>query len=100
MNIDERVIEKVFSTPARLRIVSALIASPTIIFSEMMNNLGLTRGNLSSHMKMLEKHEFVSVLKEFVNNRPQTTYKITELGRESFRQYVAILEEIIASTKE
>ncbi len=100
MNIEEKVVEKVFSTPARLRIVSALVASPTIIFSDMMNSLGLTRGNLSSHMKMLEKYEFVTVLKEFVNNRPQTSYKITELGRESFRRYVAILEEIISSTKE
>ncbi len=100
MKIDEKVVEKVFSTPVRLRIVAALIARSPIIFSEMLKELELTRGNLSSHMKQLEQNSFVTVKKEFVNNRPQTSYEVTKEGQTAFEQYVKLLETIISSSKE
>lgn len=100
MKIDEKVVEKVFSTPVRLKIVAALIARSPLIFSEIISELELTRGNLSSHMKQLESNGFVEVKKEFVNNRPQTSYDITPEGRAAFEQYVKLLESIISSSKE
>jgi DNA-binding HxlR family transcriptional regulator len=98
--IDEAQLEKLFSSQVRLKVVASLITSSPQVFSDIIETLGLTRGNLSSHMKQLEQSNIVKVEKKFVANKPQTSYSVTELGRESFTKYVKMLEQIISSVKE
>jgi len=93
-------LEKVFQVPARLKIMSALLARDTIDFTEIIELIGLTRGNLSMHMKLLNENNYVKITKKFVKNKPKTMYQITETGKTDFKMYISILEEIITKLKE
>jgi DNA-binding MarR family transcriptional regulator len=61
--------------------------------------LGVTDGNLASHIKALEKEKYISVSKTFVDRKPNTKYKITERGRNAFKKHVDALEAVVKQTK-
>ncbi len=92
-------LEKVFHVPARLRIMSVLLANKKADFSGLITMLELTRGNLSMHMKMLEESNYITIKKQFVKNRPKTTYHLTPLGKRDFKLYIEMLENIISTIK-
>lgn len=92
-------LEKVFQVPARLKIMSVLMANKKADFSELIHLLELTRGNLSMHMKMLEESRYITIKKQFVKNRPKTTYYLTALGKRDFKLYIEMLETIISTIK-
>jgi len=50
----------------------------------LKNVLGITAGNLASHIKVLKNSGLVTVTKQFVDNHPQTTLLVTEKGKEDF----------------
>jgi DNA-binding MarR family transcriptional regulator len=56
-------------------------------FLYLMNQLGLTFGNLSSHMTKLEEAGYINVEKEFVDKKPVTRLSLTEEGRAAFSDY-------------
>ena len=89
-------LQKVFESRIRLGIMSALMVNDTLDFNALKELLGLTDGNLASHLKALEQQEIVVVSKQFVGRKPSTTYKATERGRDLFRQQLAALEELIS----
>ncbi len=95
MELSDKQIEKIFSASVRLKIVAALISQSPLLFVDVQNELELTKGNLSSHIKQLEDNGIVVVIKKFVGKRPQTSFELTELGREAFNSYVKMLESII-----
>jgi len=95
MELDDKQIEKIFSSSVRLRIVAALMTRSPLLFLEIQDELDLTKGNLSSHMKQLEENGIVIVIKEFVGKRPQTSFEITDDGKCAFTTYVKMLESII-----
>ncbi|MGZ5490735.1 MAG: transcriptional regulator [Nitrososphaeraceae archaeon] len=41
-------------------------------------------GNLVSHLRMLEKDNLITFKKEFRNNKPHTTYSLTEKRIDEF----------------
>ena len=55
----------------------------------------MTDGNLSIHLRVLEKAKFISIEKKFIGRKPRTTVKITRKGRLAFGHYVQVLEEIV-----
>jgi DNA-binding transcriptional ArsR family regulator len=80
-------LDKVIHEPGRLAIVSYLDAVAEADFLFLMDETGMTRGNLSSHMSKLEKAGYVEVDKTFVEKIPRTTYRLTDAGRAAFRRY-------------
>ena len=80
---------------ARLGIMSVLAAQPALSFTELKALLGMTDGNLSVHLKILEKAKYVSIDKKFVDRKPRTTVRISRKGNIAFDHYVAVLEEIV-----
>ncbi|MBE0687461.1 MAG: transcriptional regulator [Anaerolineaceae bacterium] len=62
-----------------------LVESADFLF--IMQQSGLTFGNLSSHMKKLDEAGYIEVQKEFVDRRPRTTLKLTPDGRKAFKAY-------------
>jgi DNA-binding HxlR family transcriptional regulator len=88
-------IQKVFESRIRLGIMSALMVNDTLDFNTLKELLGLTDGNLASHLKALEQQEIIVVTKQFVGRKPSTTYKATGEGRDLFRTHLAALEELI-----
>ncbi len=79
--------DRLIHEPARLRILSILTGVDAADFNFLQSTLGLTKGNLSSHMDRLEKAEYVSVNKTFNGRVPHTEYVVTEIGRQALEQY-------------
>lgn len=87
-------LDRVIHEPARLRILSILSGLDVGDFSFLLTTLGLTKGNLSSHMDKLEKAGYVDVKKSFNGKVPHTEFRITQGGRDALEQYWKDIDEI------
>jgi len=88
-------LQKVFESRIRLGIMSALMVNDTVDFNALKELLGLTDGNLASHLKALEQQEIILVSKQFIGRKPSTTYNATERGKDLFRKHLSALEKLI-----
>ena len=88
-------LDKNFENRVRLGIMSALMVNELLDFNTLKELLGVTDGNLASHLKALEKHLLVSVTKQFVGRKPNTTYSATQKGKEAFTNHLAALEKLL-----
>jgi len=79
--------------------MSALAVNDRIDFSSLKEVLGVTDGNLASHLKALEKEAFIGVEKAFVNRKPKTSYFMTKEGKNAFDDHLKTLEKLIKSQK-
>ena len=93
-------LNKAFENKVRLGIMAALMVNTKLSFNEFKDLLDLTDGNLASHLKALEKEEYVTVNKSFIGRKPNTTYKITSTGKQAFEMHLKALEEIINQQNE
>ncbi len=66
-----------------------------IDFISLKDLLGVTDGNLASHLKNLEKKEYVSFEKDFVDRKPNTTYKATTAGKSAFKAHINAIEKLL-----
>ena len=88
-------IDRVVHSPARLMILAYLAAVDSADFIFLMNQVGLTRGNLSSHLNTLEEAGYVDIQKEFVDKVPRTLIRLTEAGREAIQTYREQMRTVI-----
>jgi DNA-binding HxlR family transcriptional regulator len=88
-------LNKNFENRVRLGIMSALMVNERLEFNALKDLLGVTDGNLASHLKALEKHDLINVSKQFVGRKPNTTYGATAFGRESFKKHLTALEKLL-----
>jgi DNA-binding MarR family transcriptional regulator len=95
MKISIDGLHKAFESRIRLGIMSALAVNDTLDFNSLKEYLDLTDGNLASHLKGLEKEEFISVEKSFVDRKPNTKYLMTKEGKKAFNEHVEALEKLI-----
>ncbi|MBN2334416.1 transcriptional regulator [Candidatus Bathyarchaeota archaeon] len=80
-------IDRLIHEPARLLIVAHLYVVEGADFLFLMNQTGLTFGNLSSHMSKLEEAGYIEVEKEFIGKKPNTRLSLTDAGRAAFVMY-------------
>jgi DNA-binding MarR family transcriptional regulator len=92
--------DRIIHSPARLAILAHLSVAEEADFTFLMNAIGLTQGNLSSHMSRLEKAGYITVKKEFVGRRPLTLLRLTREGRAAFRAYRRNLKRFLESLPE
>jgi DNA-binding MarR family transcriptional regulator len=85
---------RIFQSKVRLGIVAALISKEKT-FNEIKEILDVTDGNLSSHLSKLEEAGYITVQREFVDKKPQSTYRLTDKGIKEFKEYVLLLEGIM-----
>jgi DNA-binding MarR family transcriptional regulator len=88
-------INKVFDHRVRLAIMSALMVNEFMDFKSLKELLGVTDGNLASHIKALEKEDFVKVDKQFIKKKPNTRYSTTIIGEKAFNEHLDALEKLI-----
>ena len=88
-------LNKVFESKIRLGIISVLAANGSADFATLKSLLELTDGNLASHTRNLEEAGYIRCEKKFVGRKPNTTYVITEEGREAFAAHIAALERFL-----
>ena len=87
-------LDRTIHEPVRLRIVSVLSGVDRADFNFMLSTLGLSRGNLASHMDRLERAGYVEVIKSFSGKIPRTEYRLTAKGRKALADYWTMLDEI------
>jgi len=87
-------LDRTIHEPARLRIVTILSGVDVADFSFLLETLGLTKGNLSSHMDRLEKAGYVEVIKSFKGKIPHTQFRLTKAGQDALAEYWAGLDQI------
>jgi len=92
-------LNRVIHEKGRLAIMSMLAASQELSFTEMRDALGMTDGNLTTHIKALQQEGYVSVAKSYQNRRPLTTCSLTTPGRKAFAEYINLLEKIVRQNK-
>ena len=88
-------LDRTIHSPARLMILAYLGAVDSADFIFLMNQVGLTRGNLSSHLKPLEEAGYINITKEFVDKVPRTLINLTDKGREAIQAYREQMRTII-----
>ena len=93
-------LNKAFENKVRLGIMAALTVNSKLSFNDLKELLELTDGNLASHLKALEKSNFINVKKSFIGRKPNTTYELTSLGKSEFELHLNALEEIIKNHKQ
>ncbi|MEK6782360.1 MAG: transcriptional regulator [Bacteroidota bacterium] len=92
-------LDKVLEHSSRLQIVSVLMANESGDFNSIKELLSLTDGSLATHIKALEREKYITVLKTFVDRKPNTRYKATERGRTAFKKHLEAMEEVIKQQK-
>ena len=81
-------LDKAFENRTRLGIMSALMVNDCLDFNSLKELLGLTDGNLASHLKSLEKSKYVVYKKEFLERKPNTIYIATDSGKKAFKRHI------------
>jgi DNA-binding transcriptional ArsR family regulator len=80
-------LDRLVHEPARLAILSILAAAEDVEFRYLEETIGLTKGNLSSHLSKLEVGAYVTVKKSYRGKIPTTSLRITVQGRRALDSY-------------
>lgn len=75
--------------------MSALMVNDFLDFNTLKDLLDVTDGNLASHLKSLEKSDYVQFQKEFLDRKPNTKYSATTNGKEAFRKHINAIEQLL-----
>ena len=90
---------KAFESRIRLSIMAILAVNDMLDFNALKEFLHITDGNLASHLKALEKEDFIGIEKSFIGRKPNTRYFITTSGKSAFNIHLSALQELIQSQK-
>jgi DNA-binding MarR family transcriptional regulator len=89
-------LDRIIHEKARLSVLTSLVAHPRgLLFGRLKDLCGLTDGNLSRHLQILQEAGFIEIAKTFEHNRPQTTCWITSSGRKRYVEYLRVLEQVV-----
>ena len=80
-------VDRLIHEPARLAIMTNLFVVESANATYLLQQTGLTWGNLGSHLNKLEEAGYVAVAKGYQGRKPETTVSLTEQGRSALVQY-------------
>jgi len=79
--------------------MATLAGVDRVDFNDLKVQLGLTDGNLSTHLTALANAGYVKIAKSFKGRKPRTTVSQTARGRRSLTNYIDLLQGILAKAK-
>ena len=89
-------LDRVIHERARLSVLTSLITNPRgVSFADLKQLCSLTDGNLSRHLRVLERARMVEIAKGHDHNRPLTVCRITASGRQRYLEYLLTLEQVV-----
>jgi DNA-binding MarR family transcriptional regulator len=88
-------LNKAFENKLRLGIMSALVVNDYLDFNTLKDLLDATDGNLATHLKSLEKSDYIRYKKEFLDRKPNTKYSVTDEGRKAFVKHIKAIEQLL-----
>jgi DNA-binding transcriptional ArsR family regulator len=98
--VSEDELDPVIHAPARLRIVVTLATLPVgdnLSFTRLQDLIGLTPGNLITHLRKLEDAEYVTTVKSGRGVTARTAVSLTSAGRAALDRYSAVVRELLGS---
>jgi DNA-binding MarR family transcriptional regulator len=87
-------LDRLVHEPARLAVMALLYVVESADFTFVMNQTGLTWGNLSAHLSKLEEAGYLETEKSFKGRRPNTSLRLTEQGRAAFSTYARKMKQV------
>lgn len=87
-------VSKIFESKIRIQMIASLSVSD-LTFNQLKKICQCTNGNMTTHTTKLLESGYVIKKKEFVKDKPQTTYHLTDYGRNEFNEYVKILNRLV-----
>ncbi len=96
--MDVEQLDPIIHVPARLRIVATLAALPagdTLAFTRLQDMIGLTPGNLITHLRKLQDAGYLETEKTGNGQASRTTFALTLQGRAAFESYTAALRGLL-----
>jgi len=89
-------LDRVIHEKARLSILTSLVTHRQgLVFGDLKQMCGLTDGNLSRHLQVLEEAGLVAIEKGYDHKRPQTLCRVTSSGRQRYLDYLKVLEQVV-----
>lgn len=88
-------LNKAFESRVRLGIMSILMVNDAVDFGTLKEQLQITDGNMASHSSALEKLGYITIRKQFIGKKPNTSYAATMEGRKAFNEHLFALERLI-----
>ena len=88
-------IDDVIHGRIRLGIMAYLAEMEVADFTELKTVLKTTQGNLSVHLKKLEDASYVSIDKSFLDRKPLTRARLTQIGRKALAAYIATMTGLV-----
>ena len=93
-------LDPVIHAPARLRIVVTLAAlrdGDDLSFTKLQEVIGLTPGNLITHLRKLEDAGYVTTAKNGSGVTARTSVALTHTGRAALEHYTTVLRQLLDS---
>ena len=93
------VFNETIHQSTRLRIMTMLVSQPEgdrLAYGFIQQTLGLTGGNLTTHLRKLEDADYLVTTKEFLDSKPRTWVEATPTGRRAFAEYLSNLESALS----
>ena len=88
-------LDPILHSQLRLAVISLLISVKEADFVFLKEKTNATAGNLSVQVQKLKDAGYIEVAKQFKDNYPQTTCKITKEGIKAFELYVKNLQSYL-----
>ena len=99
MSHGEIFLDETIHQPTRLRVMTMLVSQAEggrLSYGFIQRTLGLTGGNLTTHLRKLEEVGFLATSKEIVEAKPRTWVQATREGREAFAEYLVNLDRALS----
>ena len=77
--------------------LAVLFRNRIISFTDLRDGLGLTPGNVASHLGHLEAAGYVKGGRTLVDFTFKAHYRITERGSDAFKEYLRVLRNLLQS---
>jgi len=91
-------VNRLIHEPSRSVILAVLLAVESADFLYLQRETGLTKGNLSVHLSRLEEAGYISIEKTYRGKIPLTLCRMTEEGRQAFKDYRKQLQQFVEQT--
>lgn len=92
-------LDPILHSQLRLAVMSLLISVKEAEFTFIKEKTNATAGNLSVQVQKLKDAGYIDVTKQFKDNYPLTTCRITKAGILAFEDYVKVLQEYLKVAK-
>ena len=96
--MNANALDPLIHAPARLQIVATLAALPAgsaLSFTRLQEMIGLTPGNLITHLRKLEDAGYVTSEKTGNGQASRTSLALTHQGRAALEAYTAALRRLL-----